>query len=115
MTFTYNITDGEDAIAKLRLEISDTVEENASFSDEEIERIINDTSTLEEARLALLKIKKVKLADQPSSLQVGSAEIRQDIGAQVRAINSADGTLERFGAGGRSIPTRGDLAPGEAT
>ena len=114
MSFTYEIEDAQNDIAWLRLHIDDTVEEGAAFSDEEIQRVIDQSADLEAARVSLLGIKKVKLANEPESLQIGSTEIRQDIAAQVRAINSADGTLDSLASGQRNIPTRNDFG-GEAT
>ena len=89
MTFTYDIGTASDDIAYIRLRIQDTEEEEALFSDEEIERVLDDEENDKNRAVdTLLTIRKVMLSTQPSVMQKGASAIRTDITGQLKALDS---------------------------
>lgn len=102
MAFTYNISDSTDTVAYVRLWIDDTEEEGASFSDEEIQRVLDDEGSTELAIDTLLSMKKVKLSSEPSAMQIGATAIRQDISGRLKALGEGQ---KRHAAREAAVPS----------
>lgn len=65
MTFTYDLTGGFTDLTRVRFDIGDTDADAAIFSDEEINAIVTDTGSWQQAVIKCLKHIIAKLSAQP--------------------------------------------------
>ena len=89
MTFTYNITDPDDEIAYIRLKLGDRDAAAPIFTDEEIARMITLEGDKDQALHALESVQLRELAKEPNSVRIGDAQIEQDVGAQLKAMEAS--------------------------
>ena len=88
-SFSYNISTNSDKIAYIRLRIQDTDEDGKQFTDEEIQRVLDDENgDVNVAVDTLLTIRKIMLSNEPSTMQIGQSAIRQDVEDRLKALDA---------------------------